>query len=52
VGLVWFATAVREGESARAEAHEMRYAPLGRSTVRRFAAHTGLDLLRRAVQRL
>lgn len=52
VGLVWFATAVREGAGVRAEAHEMRYAPLGRSTVRRFAAHTGLDLLRRVVQGL
>lgn len=53
VGLVWFGVATRDASGAvGVESVEMRYPPLGRSTVRRFATHTGLDLLRRRAARL
>lgn len=48
VGLVWFACADLTG----VQCVEMRYPAVGRSAIRRFAAHTGLDLLRRRVRSL
>ncbi len=42
VGLVWFATARRGGET---QAHELRYGDLGRQGVRLAAVRTALELL-------
>ncbi len=43
VGLVWFGL----DAGGRVETFEMRYPPVDRTSIRRFAAHTALDLLRR-----
>lgn len=48
VGLVWFATADRSG----VQSVEMRYPAVGRTTIRRFASNTGLDLLLRRARSL
>jgi nicotinamide-nucleotide amidase len=45
VGLVWFGLAV----DGRVTTHEQRYPPVGRATIRQFAANTAFDLVRRHI---
>ena len=47
VGLVWFGLA-RDGS---VETHERRFPPRSRVTIREFAAHAALDLVRRSLAR-